>query len=199
MNAIKTRFVGALRISLFLSLFLASGASRDRSIESLQWGPPVHGLQMSILAADSGNADAPEFQVALRNVGGQDVTLNLGLMLANGKVQLPQRISLNFTDASGRMRGLRFFDKRYPAVAGRLDDYVVPLRAGSVYTLKFKLDQFVSPDNKEFGLKSLPGAYQVVAQFEGSGAQTDNLDMPGIRLMNFWKGKLQSNALAIER
>ena len=71
-------------------------------------GCSVDGLQMSISAADLQNLDVPEFQVALRNAGKQDVTLNLGFMLANGKVQLPQNISLNVTDAPGKRASSSF-------------------------------------------------------------------------------------------
>src|SRR5882762_9505959 len=105
-------------------------------------------------------------------------------MLADGKVQLPDRISLNLTNEGGRIRKLSFFDKRYPAVAGRMDSYIVPLRAGSIYTLRLSLHQFWSPDTKEFDLKLLPGRNQISAQFEGGGAKFVNFDMPGIKFMN---------------
>ena len=153
---------------------------------------------MSISDAGSNNLHVPEFQVAFRNAGKQDVTLNLGFMLANGKVQLPQNISLNVTDAAGQTRKLKFFDRRYSGVFGRLDDYVVPLRAGSTYTLKLRMDQFWSPDTKEFELKFLPGKYQITAQFEGGGAKISNPDVAGIKLMNFWLGKVQSNIIVVE-
>jgi hypothetical protein len=154
---------------------------------------------MSISATGSSKADVPEFQVAFRNIGEQDVTLNLGFMLANGKVQLPKRIGLSLNEVNGKTWNLSFFDRRYPAINGRVDDYVVPLRVGSIYALKISLDQYWSPDTKELALNLPPGKYQINAQFEGGGAKTSNLDMPGIKLMNFWTGKLQSNVLEIER
>ena len=199
MKALKIIATGASCACLFLSLFFSSAASRGQAIDNSQWGTQVNGLQMSISAVDSSEADVPEFQVAFRNAGEQDVTLNLGMMLANGKVQLPNRIRINLTDGSGKTRKLRFADKRYGFVAGRVDDYIVPLRAGSIYTLKLSLNQFWSPDTKEFALKLSTGKYQVTAQFEGGGASAVNLDMPGIKLMNFWNGKLQSNTLELER
>lgn len=189
---------GVIGTCLFFNLLMSSASSRSQSIGSVHWGVPVDGLQMSISVADSQNLDIPEFQVALRNAGKQDVTLNLGFMLANGKVQLPQNISLNVTDAPGKTLKLKFFDRRYPGVAGRVDDYVVPLRAGSTYTLNLSLDQFWSPNTKEFELK-FPGKCQITAQFEGGGAKTNNLDVPGIKLMNFWPGNLQSNIIIVER
>ena len=36
-------------------------------------------------------------------------------------MRLPQNISLNVTDAAGQTRKLKFFDRRYAGVAGRLD------------------------------------------------------------------------------
>lgn len=135
----------------------------------------------------------------IRNVGNQDVIVNLGSMMANGKVQLPDNITLNFNDARGRERKFKFGDKKHPIVAGRLDDYIVPLRAGSTYTLRFTLDQFWSHDTSEFEVRLLPGKNQLSAEFEGGGARLVNLDMPGIKLMNFWTGKVQSNTLSIEK
>ena len=191
--------VSVICIWLMLSLFPSSALSRAQAIDSLQWGAATEGLQMSISTAGSNKADVPEFQVAFRNVGEQDVTLNLGIMLANGKVQLPKSIGLSLSEASGKTWNLNFFDRRYPAINGRVDDYVVPLRAGSIYTFKINLDQYWSPDTKQFGLKLPPGKCQITAQFDGTGAKTSNLDMPGIKLMNFWTGKLQSNVVEIER
>jgi hypothetical protein len=195
----KAIVFGVIVTCLFLNLLLSSASSRVQSIGNPQWGAPVDGLEMSLSANDSHNLDFPEFQVALRNAGKQDVTLNLGFVLANGKVQLPQNISLNVTDAGGQMLKLRFFDRKYPGAFGRVDDYVVPLRAGSSYTLKLNLDQFWSPATKQFELKFFPGRYQITAQFEGGRAKTSNSDVPGIKLMNFWLGTLQSNIIVVER
>jgi hypothetical protein len=137
--------------------------------------------------------------VALRNVGDRDETVNLGYMLANGKVQLPSYLSLNFTDAQGKARQFKFADKKYSNVAGRLDDYIVPLRAGSMYTLTVRLDQFWSHETNEFAIALLPGKNLLTAQLEGRGAKFVNLDMPAVKLMNFWVGKVESNTLVLER
>jgi hypothetical protein len=78
-------------------------------------------------------------------------------------------------------------------IAGRVDNYAVPLRSGSTYILELRLDQFWSPSTKEFNLKLKPGHYWVSALFLGTGAETRNSDTTGMNLMHFWKGKLQSN------
>ena len=199
MMTLKATVISAMCVCSLLCLFPSPTPLRGQSAESQQWGAPVDGLQMSISAGDYSNVGVPKFQVAVRNLGARDVVLNLGIMLANGKVQLPDRIRLNLTDAGGRTRELHFFDKRYPGIAGRVDDYVVPLRVGSTYTVTFDLDQFWSPDAGDVQPRLPPGRYQIAAQFEGVGAKAGNSDTPGMKLMNFWTGKLQSNALTVER
>jgi len=79
-----------------------------------------------------------------------------------------------------------------------VDSYVVPLRVGSTYTLKLRLNQFWSPSTQEFRLKLRPGRYEVLAQFQGNGVETSNADMAGMKLMHFWEGNLQSNPVLIE-
>jgi hypothetical protein len=93
-------------------------------------------------------------------------------------------------------RTLKFFNGMY--IAGRVDDYLIALRAGSTYTIKLNLNQFCSPATKEFELNVPPGKFLITANFEGKGAQAVNLDTQGIKLMNFWLGKAQSNTLTIE-
>jgi len=138
------------------------------------------------------NKENPEFQISILNAGKEDICLNLGGMLANGKVLEPNNIWLTITDSSGRQTKLRFFDRKFAAVGGRVDDYVVPLRSGSNYTLDLQLDDFISANTwKNANLK--PGRYEVSFHFEGKGAETMNADMGGVKLMNFWKGKLNSN------
>ena len=199
MKANSVTVLVVICICLLVSLPSLSPATRSQSIQSWQWGPTADGLQLSLSTADAGNRDAPELQLAVRNVGDHDVTLNLGSMLANGKVQLPYNISLSFTDAKGKTRTFKFADKRHSLVAGRVDDYVVPLRVGSIYTLRLTLDQFWCDETKEFEVELLPGRNHLTAQFEGSGAKLVNTDMPAIKLMNFWLGRVQSNTLALER
>jgi len=53
------------------------------------------------------------------------LVLNLGSMLANGKVMFPEAVRLSLTDPAGYARELHFFDRRYPGIAGRVDDFIV--------------------------------------------------------------------------
>lgn len=179
-----------------LSLFLLTAKSHGQAAEAEKWGLAVQGLQMSISAISQEKSVVPEFRVAIRNMGTKDVTLNLGMMLANGKVQIPTGVRLILANPTGKKRELHFAE---PNIAGRVDDYVVPLRVGSMYTLQVKLNQFWSPNTKETRLKLETGKYEVSAQFEGSGAKTHNTGSESIALMNFWKGKLQSNVSSFQR
>ncbi len=116
-------------------------------------------------------------------------------MLANGKVMNPDKIQLTLVDDSGKSRELHFASPW--AISGRMDDYIVPLRAGSAYTVKVRLDQFWSPDTQESTVHLKPGRYEVSAQFQGSGAGIINTGMEGMKLLNFWIGNLQSNPVFI--
>jgi hypothetical protein len=131
--------------------------------------------------------------VALQNIGNTDFVVNLGFMLANGKVMFPEAVRLSLTDPAGDTRELQFFDRRYPAIAGRLDDFTVALRAGAAYEFPVSLDQYVSPL-----VKLGPGRHRIQARFQGRAATIVNLDMPGIALTNFWKGTAESNTVEFE-
>ena len=83
-------------------------------------------------------------------------------------------------------------------IAGRVDDYLVPLRAGSTYSLRLNLTQFWSA-NEHFASPALrSGSYRISADFNGGGAQFINLDTPGMRLMHIWTGQLRSEEIAVE-
>ncbi len=187
---VRTTLIAAL-IALFTVAVSAPGA--PAWLDDNDCGAAVDGLQMCL--AQSGS----NLRLALRNVGDHDLTLNLGIMLANGKVQLPNRLAIKFTDAQGKTRLFEFGDKRYGFVAGRVDYYIVPLRVGSIYTLQLTLDQFWCQETKEFSIPLLSGDNYLIAKFEGTAATDVNLDMPGIKLMNFWLGKVHSNTLTLRR
>jgi hypothetical protein len=192
----KLKVILIATICTSVSLAASSAGSSSRTVDDLQWGQPSDGVQMSLSSTD---VNGSNLQVAFRNVGDHDVTLNLGSMMANGKVQIPDDVHIKFTDAQGRSRVFKFADKRHSGVAGRLDDYVVPLRVGSMYTLKLTLDEFWCRETIEFEIPLLPGKNQLTGWFHGNGARLGNLDMQVIKLMNFWLGNVESNTLTIER
>ena len=197
MKLSKSIILKVAGICLLFSILLLPISSKAQSPDNLQRGATVNGLQMSISTVASSKTNVPEFQVALRNVGEKDTTINLGIMLANGKKQEPDKIDFILTDANGKTHKFDFGSVMI--VAGRVDDFIVPLRAGSIYTLRFSSEHFYSSGANESVSQLLSGKYKITAEFEGSGANHTNLDTPGVKLMNFWLGKLQSNDLTVER
>lgn len=193
MKARKMMFICLICVSLFLGNFLPAVSSKDKSPDKPEWGTPLDGVELSVSAAASPKAAIPEIQLELQNIGDKDVTLNLGIILANGKAQLPDSFSLDITDANGKTRSFEFFDGKYAAIAGRVDDYIVPLRAGSIYTLKIGLDKFYSSKENLIGSNLPAGKYQIIANFNGDEATPINSEMI------IWHGKLQSKTLAFEK
>ena len=79
------------------------------------------GIKLSIVDVSSEVADAIKLRLAFENATEEDAMLNLGIMLGNGKFQLPTQIRLTLTDESGKSRVLHFSDKRFGGIAGRVD------------------------------------------------------------------------------
>jgi hypothetical protein len=189
-------------LTLFFAISLivvgAPGISSQLMFPSSQSSEPsTRGLRIRISSVTSGNLPpaGAEFYVALENTADSDFVVNLGQMLANGKVMFPTAIRLTLTDPGGQTRELDFSDRRYSGVAGRVDDFTVALRSGSIYALRVSLNQYWSPTTKEFALKLAAGRHRIAARFEGQEARMVNLDMQGAALLNFWKGTVESNVI----
>jgi len=163
-----------------------------------EYGPVVNGLQLSLSLDRSSKDGLPNFIIALHNVGKNDVIVNLGTIM--GPFQSPDALHLLVKDDAGNIKELDFGDTRYSGVAGRLDNYVVPLRIGSTYSLPLPYNQFWSPKMKELPFKLSPGKYQATASFEGDGYKYHNSGDEWNAYANFiWKGKLQSNTISFEQ
>jgi hypothetical protein len=178
-------------------LSLSSAGAVDKTAKADEAGTAVTGLRMSLSATGSATAGDLDFRLALENVGERDLTLNLGMMLANGKplrgrALFPTNIRLELTDAAGKTRELQYMG---PNVAGRVDDYAVQLRVGSSYTLRVPYNQFWFPVGQQSALELEAGDYQVRARYEGSGAMHDS----GKFILNYWQGDVRSNAVTIRR
>jgi hypothetical protein len=154
------------------------------------WGDASDGLRMSISTAKSGATPSKEVAVSVgfQNVGSKDFVLNLGRMLGNGQEQVPSAIRITLSDAKGQPRG--FLWSRRPAIAGRMDDFIVALPAGATYVLGFNLEEHCTE-------KLSAGRYRITASFEGKVAIHAN-DASGIRQLHFWMGAIQANTLDFE-
>jgi len=185
------------KTSVVLAVFTAAPIGLDASqgtvVSDDKVNKPELTLSISVLPGDKPQ-QCPEFCVRFENVGKNDVVLNLGMMLANGKVQVPSAIQLTLNDSKGRLQELR---SRDPNVAGRIDDYVLALRAGSSYTLTLSLADYYFPAATDHRLTLPSGAYRLRAHFVGAEAKYVNSDTEGIKLMPFWTGNLRSEEVRL--
>lgn len=180
-------------ISLALLVSLLAAKADGTSLPPGQAEALVQDLQLSISSNGFDKQGQPELQLEFQNVSERDISVKLGIMLGNGRSQHPTNLMLNLTDSEGMKRELQF---KAPFIAGRVDDYVVPLRAGSTYSLKLKLNQFWSSKSNEFGVKLASGKNLITVHFDGTDiSETDSLKLVH---MGIWKGTIESNALTIE-
>jgi RNA polymerase sigma factor (sigma-70 family) len=156
-------------------------------------GESVAGLRIKLqLDVPMKGAKSPSYcAVTIENVGDADLNVNLGVSLGNGKSHHPVALRLLATEGSNTTR----LTYAAPAVAGRLDPFVIPLPVGSSYTLRCPLDKFVLPDGGgrfDFTAKD----YQIKVELDGQPVKETNPDLRGFTLMRFWKGTSQSNQKA---
>jgi RNA polymerase sigma factor (sigma-70 family) len=154
------------------------------------WGKPVAGLRVGIL-----HSAPSQVSVTLENVGRDDLMLNLGIMLANGKKHLPSGVRLALTDRAGKTRTFQL--KGPPGIAGRVDALIVPLPAGSRYTVPCPLDKYADADPTRIGVPLAPGEYRVAAQYTGEKVTRTNADTTGLTLMKYWTGTVKSGEVRL--
>jgi|GEM_PF-1516009 len=205
----KLRKIGVLLAAIGFAVLGISSfgfTSNDQTPTTPEHGDVLNGLQLSISLDKSTEDGWPEFLVTLRNVGKKDVLVNLGAIV--GSFQSPDAFQLSLKDDAGNIKELHFVDNRYSGVAGRIDNYVIPLRHGTSYCLELPLRQFWPSKRKwdEFPSKKLkPGMYQVYASFKGTDYKyhnTGDKDNPMASYMwngFLWEGTLQSNTISFEQ
>ncbi len=183
-------------IALTAIALLASIGANNRISPASPASEPEEseGLALSIQADSPESSGALRLQVTLKNTGDKDVYVNLGTVLGNGRIQRPEAIRILIVDGTGGQRELHYADKDVPGVAGRMDDYPVPLRTGSTYTVALELGDFWCPKTKEHAIVLQPGTYEVRTQFEGTEAQHDG----GIPSLPYWTGTLESEQILVE-
>jgi hypothetical protein len=142
------------------------------------------------------HAATPKFRVTLRNNSENDLCLNIGFLLANGKMQFPQAISLSVVDATGKTLPLGSLKPGY--IAGRVDPYILPLPAGGLFSFSVELKDYVAGLPKDNGNNGhlRPGAYSFVARFASQGVKDEGVSGDA-RLMPLWAGAVTSNQLKI--
>ena len=187
---------------LIISLHIASAQTPN----SPQPGNVVDGLQMTITTAGLIRTGVPNLQVTFRNVTDSDLNLNLGTIggysprpckLDNRNIPCTFNFKLNITDSDGAVRTYTF--RGITFVAGRLDPYIVQVKARSTYTLELGIDQFWSPATRDYQALALtPGTNKLSLEFEGQELGLVNSGQEYLSKLIFWKGKVTSNSLTVE-
>ena len=136
-------------------------------------------------------------EVTFENAGPQDALLNLGLMVGNGRTMVPHAVRLVVRGATFGTCELEYADRRVTHVGGRLDDLVVGLPRSGRYTLRLPLRDFWCGARKQFPMRWPAARLHVFARFRGGPAVSVTLDMPGMRLMHFWRDTLESGVVSV--
>jgi RNA polymerase sigma factor (sigma-70 family) len=160
----------------------------DARVDEPVWGKPLNGLRLGLCRTEAKKDGQVRLLVVLENGGAEDLVVNLGLMLANGKRQLPMAVRLVVIGGDGKEHVLRL---NQPGVAGRVDPFIVPLSSGNRYA--------VSCDLEQWGERLAPGRYRARAEFVGEAVTKEqvNKDMTGLALMPIWTGTITSGDLRV--
>jgi|WetSurMetagenome_2_1015567.scaffolds.fasta_scaffold111246_2 hypothetical protein len=198
-------FVVLLITCVPIQLFIALNSyAQSISTPKPAWGVTNNGLQMSISVDNPTiTVEKPvDFYIAFKNVSSNEVVLKVGYIVSN--VQIPQAIQLSVLDKTGKKKEFHLSDRR-AVIAGRMDDFLVPINPGKIYRLKLSSDLFFCRETSEFGLSLIPGRYRITALFIGIGTRSPHLDdldallyHHGRVLTNLWEGKLESNELIFQ-
>jgi RNA polymerase sigma factor (sigma-70 family) len=170
---------------------LAVGEKNDRDEEAVADGKVVGGLriQLQLHGPKKGDKLPSHCVVVMENVGDSDLNVQLGYSLANGKSYHPAALRLLVSLEGNKTRTLTYSEVR---VAGRLDPFVVPLPAGSSYSLRCPLDKFVDSKTGD-GIDLTAKEYRIAAELVGQPVSKASPDLQGFTLMPYWQGTARSN------
>jgi len=146
---------------------------------------PPAGLRLTIDRVSRESAE-----VSFENADKNPIVLNLGVMLGNGRTLIPEQIHFVVADASGKSRELRW--KGY-GVAGRLDDFLVPLMPTAKYSMTLSLRDYVEVDDRKSA--SLAPGDTIHAAFEG--VAPSHINEGAIPDLPIWKGKIMSDSTSL--
>jgi hypothetical protein len=176
-----------LLVLLVASLLLLPGVSAALNPRGEASDEPVGGLQVAVFPDpdESGHGKVPKFRVELRNVGEDDMILDLGNII--GKKQNPENIALTLFDARGR--SLHLVDLTQPMyAAGWVGPMFLPLPAGSRFSIAVDLARYWLPmSDDEFEKPLAHGTYWLQAQFSVKGDSQPE--------RSSWSGTITSNRL----
>jgi hypothetical protein len=168
-------------------------------LSSYSWGPAEKQLSIGIvLTVTNVTVKSPsEILICFKNVSKEDVVLNLGITLANGKVHHPTGLELVLTEYDGGTNRFQYIP--LGGIAGRVDPFVVPLPAGATFQICCPLKSFIQNNSNRWPGLMRPGQYRLAATFTGKVVNKEdaNIDMVGLSLIQYWTGKAHSGEISI--
>jgi hypothetical protein len=203
---LMTKLKRAMAVLLSIA-FLGAGAGATKSTSQTEaaendgevtatapaWGTPRNGLRLGVYRTGGKGEGKVRLMVVLENASSDDLVVNLGLMLGNGKKQLPTAVRLIFTSADGKKR---IFQRKVGGIAGRVDPFVVPLAAGGRYMIRCDPGEYYDAD--AVGAQIAPGRYRVSGEFVGKAVTRNEVrDNSGLALMTYWTGTIQSGDIQV--
>ena len=149
-------------------------------------------IRLALPAAERGEKPPSQCLVTIENVGDSDLNVKLGISLANGKSHHPD--ALRFLAVSKGKKARTLIYAALPGVAGRVDPYVVPLPAGSSYTLRCKFEKYADSESGE-RIDLTAKDYRFAAELVGAPITDTPMDVQGLALVPCWRGKVLSNEI----
>ena len=137
--------------------------------------------------------------IEVRNVSAADVTIDIGIMLANGARQYPTAVTLSSRDSAGTEREGTLIDP--PGAAGRVDPFILSLPAGASFRLPLRLSRymFTSTGTRDGSGLVRSRWYAIRARLTGRRPEAAelSLDVKGLALAPYWSETVISNAVTI--
>lgn len=159
---------------------------------AIAWGASANGLRVGIDRPHDAPTGSCSLALWFENTGTEDYLLNLGLMLSNARRMDASAVSLVVGDGGAKT----LHPWRGPlSVGGRVDDYLVALRAGSRYMIAAELINFRGASALEPALAPRPGRYQIAMRFVAQPPRATNGDTLGIGTWHFWTGSVDSRSI----
>ena len=154
---------------------------------ALEPGKAIDGLRITL-----GRAAKGDLEVGFENVDAKPVVLNLGDMVGNGLELEPRRFHLVVTGPTGKSRELHW--KGIGGIAGRMDDFLVPLMPAAKYTVTFSLGDLIGNGKEGNWSSAIVAGEKVQAVYEGAAPSLTNRQEI-IPALPIWLGKIESGLL----
>lgn len=141
------------------------------------------------LACSQDGDESVDLLVTLVNASDEHMAVPMGVRLGNGRSYLAT--SLVVEAKSGQSNAFQRFEFLFGHIAGRSDPWVVPLPAGSKYTITVDLSDFYSSEGHG-RLSDLAFPVDVVLRLESR-------QIPDIAFLEGYIGTVRSSQIAVPR